>query len=154
MKLKYLITGFLAVAATAYILNTFSISKIPHGIQLKNNNNTLQMTSNNGKKELINTYTKNNENIKTTIGLDSGIYSGSINTPEKSASFKYDKNNSFGSIDGFIDDKILATAYFGRNLNKINKDSTKISILDSLILGFDYLYNKNGVLSGARYYKF
>ena len=147
MNLKYWITGFVAIAATAYMLNNFSYEKLPNGIEIIGSNSKTQIVNDRKKNELKFEHNNSKKSLETTLKSENGTYLGTYSSPRKRIRFDLNNYLKEGNIDGYFKDKFIGNI-------KIKKKDSNTSILDSLIQGFDYLYDKNGVVSGASYIRF
>lgn len=139
-KLFNWIIGIAAVAATAYVLNTYSISRISNGVNFKGPKSNTTITYNAGRVEINNKYNNGKSNIETILGKDSNGLFGSLKNSNKDISGNFNPKTNKGSIDGGIGE------FLGHV--ELDYDGTKTDFLSRWVSGFEYIKNDNGIIKG------
>jgi len=141
-KLFNWLVGIAAVAATAYVLNTYSISRTNNGVNFKGPKSDTTITYNAGRGEIKNTYNNGKRNIETILGKDNNGLFGSFGDSSKSISGNFNPKTNKGSINGGIGEFL--------GWVELDYDDTKANSLSRWISGFEYIKNNNGTISGYR----
>ncbi len=134
--------GIAAVAATAYVLNTYSISRTSNGVNFKGPKSDTTITYNAGIGEIKNRYNNGKRNIETILGKDSNGVFGSFGDSSKSITGNFNPKTNKGSINGGIGEFL--------GWVELDYDGTKTNSLSRWISGFEYIKNNNGTISGYR----
>lgn len=141
-KLFNWLIGIAAVATTAYVLNTYSISRTTNGINFKGPKSDTTITYNSGIGEIRNTYNNGKGNIETILGKDNNGFFGSVGDTSKSISGTFNNQNNKGTLSSNI----------GNFLGwiELDYDGTKTNSFSKWVSGFEYLHDNNGKISGYR----
>lgn len=131
-----------AFAATAYVLNTYSISKTNNGVNLKGPKSDTTITYNSGLGKIRNNYKTDNGNIETTLGKDNNGFFGSVGDTSNSISGKFNNQNKTGTFSSNLGN-FLSWVEF-------DYDPTRTNTFNKWVSGFEYLYNNNGKITGYR----
>jgi hypothetical protein len=141
-KLFNWLISAVAIAATAYVLNTYSISRTNNEVNLKGPKSDTTITYNSGRGEIKNTYNNGKDNIETTLGKDANGFFGSIRDSSKSVSGNFNHKSNKGTFSGNIGDFLSQV--------ELDYDPARTNTFDRWVSGFEYLYDNNGQLSGYK----
>lgn len=134
-----------AIAATAYVLNTYSISKTNNGINLKGPKSDTTITYNSGRGEIKNNYNNGKGNIETRLGKDLNGFFGSIGDTNKGISGTFNTKNNKGTLNGNIENFL--------GWVELDYDGTRTNSFNKWVSGFEYLHNNDGKISGYRSFR-